>query len=270
MTFRGPVDTVLSIGGRNLTGMGMLMNIQEQPFTHKTEEVDLIGAPYIFQAKTGKKAWRFSVGGYVRDDAGSVLSLSNAAETAREPHSAIYARFGDNPGAHADIIPAVIASGGDFDLPRDGLIKVNNLQWQLASKDVLLDGALIANAVGVAASAAPYAALRHDFGAAHTGGFTVAFHISNVVWDGRDPAATGPVHAQRGYPRLYRLDARDGAERAPLPPGGRHPLRRGRGTDRQPFPLGRYRHHLDGRRGRPSRRHHRSDLPRVGATHHGI
>ena len=184
MTFRGPVDTVLSIGGRNLTGMGMLMNIQEQPFSHKTEEVDLVGAPYIFSAKTGKKAWRFSVGGYVRDDAGSVLSLSNADETAREPHSAIYARFGDNPGAHADIIPAVIASGGDFDLPRDGLIKVNNLQYQLASKDALLGGALIANAVGVAASAAPYAALRHDFGAAHTGGFTVAFHVSNVVWDG--------------------------------------------------------------------------------------
>ena len=161
------------------------MNIQEQPFSHKTEEVDLIGAPYIFQAKTGKKAWRFSVGGYVREEATqSVLALSRSTETAREPHSAIYARFGDAPGAHADIIPAVIASGGDFDLPRDGLIKVNNLQYQLASRDVLLDGTLIANAVDVAASAAPYVNLRHDFGAAHTGGFTVAFHISNVVWDG--------------------------------------------------------------------------------------
>ena len=62
--------------------MGMLMNIQEQPFTAKTEEIDLIGAPYIFQAKTGKKSWRFSVGGYVRDDEGSVLKLSNSAETA--------------------------------------------------------------------------------------------------------------------------------------------------------------------------------------------
>ena len=29
--------------------MGMLMNIQEQPFAAKTEEIDLVGAPYIFQ-----------------------------------------------------------------------------------------------------------------------------------------------------------------------------------------------------------------------------
>ena len=184
MTFKGPVDTVLSIGGRNLTGMGMLMNIQEQPFSHKTEEVDLIGAPYIFSAKTGKKGWRFSVGGYVRDDAGSVLRLSNADTTAREPHSAIYARFGDLPGAHADIIPAVIASGGDFDLPKDGLIKVNNLQYQLASQDVHLDSTLIANRADVSASASPYSNLRHDFGLAFADPWTMAIHAGNIVWDG--------------------------------------------------------------------------------------
>ena len=185
MTFRGPVDTVLSVGGRNLTGMGMLMNIQEQPFTAKTEEVDLVGAPYIFSAKTGKKSYRFAVGGYVRDDDGSVLRLSNAAETAREPHSAIYARFGDEPGAHADIIPAVIASGGDFDLPRDGLIKVNNLQYQLAEgAGVLMDATLIANAVGVAASAAPYTNLRHDFHGAHGGSWTAIIHVGNIAWGG--------------------------------------------------------------------------------------
>ena len=184
MTFRGPVDTVLSIGGRNLTGMGMLMAIAEQPLAHRTEEVNLIGKPYIFAAKTGKKAYGFAVGGYVRDDAGSVLSLSNADETAREPHSAIYARFGDNPGAHADILPAVIARGGTVDLPRDGLQKVTGLTYELADDHVLLDSTLIAHRAGVAASAAPYSNLRHDFGAAHTTGFTVAFHIDNVVWDG--------------------------------------------------------------------------------------
>ena len=185
MTFKGPVDTVLSIGGRNLTGMGMLMNIQEQPFTAKTEEIDLVGAPYIFQAKTGKKSWRFAVGGYVRDDEGSVLKLSNAAETAREPHSVIYARYGDMPGAHADIIPAVIASGGDFDLPRDGLIKVNNLQYQLAEgSGVRMDGTLLANRLAVAASASPYTDLRYDFGGPHLTEWTASVHVGNIEWGG--------------------------------------------------------------------------------------
>ena len=185
MTFKGPVDTVLSVGGRNLTGMGMLMNIQEQPFTAKTEEIDLVGAPYIYSTKTGKKGYRFSVAGYVRDDAGSVLRLSNAAATGREPHSAIYARFGDAPGAHADLLPAVIASGGDFDLPRDGLVKVNNLQYQLAAgAGVLMDGTLIANVVGRSTSTDPFAALRHDFGAAHTGSWTLIVHASNIVFGG--------------------------------------------------------------------------------------
>ena len=153
------------------------MDIQEQPLAHKSEEVNLVGKPYIFATKTGKKSFGFAVGGYVRDDAGSVLSLSNADETAREPHSAIYARFGDNPGAHADILPAVLASRRRrWSLPRDGLHQGQlGSTYELADDHVLLDSTLIAHRAGVAAfRRRPTRNLRHDFGAAHTTGFTVA------------------------------------------------------------------------------------------------
>ena len=229
----------------------------------------MIGAPYIFSAKTGKKAYRFAVGGYVRDDDGSVLRLSNAAETAREPHSAIYARFGDEPGAHADIIPAVIASGGDFDLPRDGLIKVNNLQYQLAEgAGVLMDATLIANAVGVAASAAPYTNLRHDFHGAHGGSWTAIIHVGNIVWGGataleveifttiQQSGAGWMGQGQRN--RCARIRSRRWK-----PPG-----LRGKQQQRCPQPMDWPGHHLDGRL-RSERRHHRRAAPRVG-VHHGI
>ena len=58
MTYKGPIDTVLSVGGLNLTGMGMLLNIQEQPLRAKTEELDLVGVRHIYSAKTGKLAFQ--------------------------------------------------------------------------------------------------------------------------------------------------------------------------------------------------------------------
>ena len=183
--YKAPIDTVLSVGGLPLTGMGMLLNIQEQPVRAKTEEVDLVGVPYVYSAKTGKLAYRFSVGGFIRDDDGSVTRLRNGDQEGREPHSVIYARFGNAPGAHADLMPEVIASGGDFDLPREGLIKVSNIQYELAAAAGLLqDGTLTANRKANAASASPYANLRYDFGAAHADRWTLIVHVANVVWDG--------------------------------------------------------------------------------------
>ena len=141
MVYKAPVDTLLSIGGRNLTGMGMLLSITEQPLSAKTEDVDLIGVPYVYSVKTGKKGFGFSIGGYVRDDEGSILKLHGMPNG-----SVIYARYGNKPGAHVDIIPEVLTRGGDFTLPKDGLIKVNNVQYELAkASGVLIDGALIAN-----------------------------------------------------------------------------------------------------------------------------
>ena len=241
MTFKGPVDTVLSVGGRNLTGMGMLMNIQEQPFTAKTEEIDLVGAPYIYSTKTGKKGYRFSVAGYVRDDAGSVLRLSNAAATGREPHSAIYARFGDAPGAHADLLPAVIASGGDFDLPRDGLVKVNNLQYQLAAgAGVLMDGTLIGNRVGISTSSCPLlqSPLRlrrrtHRLVDAHRP------RQQHRIRRGQPPPSAA-IHHQRGE-RLQRMGRGGWGQRSPVPRDQRSDPGLRRDGHRQPGPLGRHR-----------------------------
>ena len=220
--------------------MGMLMNIQEQPFTAKTEEIDLIGAPYIFQAKTGKKSWRFAVGGYVRDDEGSVLKLSNARRRP-EPHSVIYARYGDMPGAHADIIPAVIASGGDFDLPRDGLIKVNNLQYQLAEgSGVRMDGTLLANRLAVATSASPYTDLRYDFGGPHLTEWT-ASHPRRQHRMGRRHGAERADLYQFRRERQQRMGARQRGRRAQLSRRRRRESRLRRNEQREPQPVDRLR-----------------------------
>ena len=154
------------------------------------------------------------MGGYVRDDAGlRPGALQRRRTTAREPHSAIYARFGDEPGAHADIIPAVIASGGDFDLPRDGLVKVNNVQYQLAEgAGVLMDGTLIANREAVEVSNSPYTNLRYDFGVANADPWTVAVHVGNVVWGGAlrlvvDMYTTSQANGNGGWVKASATDA---------------------------------------------------------------
>ena len=214
MTYKAPIDTVLSVGGLNLTGMGMLLDIQEQPLRAKTEDLDLVGVPYIHSVKTGKLIYGFSLSGYVRDDDGSATRLRNSDQEAREPHSVIYARFGDVPGAHADLAPEMIATGGDVQLPKDGLIKVNGIEYQLAAAAGLLqDGALVANRKDVAASGSPYAGLRHDFGAAHVNRWTLIVHVANVVWGG----------ASRLDLRLYTTAIADGGGGwAPVSPAGSH------------------------------------------------
>ena len=186
MPFKAPVDTLLSIGGRNLTGMGMLLEIAEQPFAAKVEDLDLIGAPYIYSTKTGKRGYGFSVSGFVRKDQGSITRLHEGDASAR-PESVIYARYGNLPGAHADLIPAVIPSGGAVDLPKDGLIKVNSLSYQLAGSGqggVLIDGTLIANQLAISDNAAPYLNMRHDFGESRDGPWTAITHVEIVEWDG--------------------------------------------------------------------------------------
>ena len=183
--YKAPIDTVLSVGGLPLTGMGMLLSIQERPLQAKTEDVDLVGVPYVHSVKTGKLVYGFAVSGYVRDDDGSVTRLRNSDQESREPHSVIYARFGDAPGAHADLAPEMIATGGVVELPKDGLVKVNGIQYELgAAAGLLPDGTLVANRKDVAASGSPYADLRHDFGAAHVNRWTLIVHVANVVWDG--------------------------------------------------------------------------------------
>ena len=99
MVYKAPVDTLLSVGGRALTRMGMLLSITEKPLSAKTEDIDIIGVDYIYAVKTGKKGYGFSIGGYVRDDEGSILKLHGMPNG-----SVIYARYGNRPGAHLSLI----------------------------------------------------------------------------------------------------------------------------------------------------------------------
>ena len=183
--FSAPIHTLLSVEGRVLTGRGTLFQIQERQFRQKTQEVSLIGDAWDYQAKVGKASYGFSLAGFIRDDQSSLVKLLTAAELAKEPLSVVFARYGRLPGAHVDIFPEMIVSGGDVDLPSEGLQKVNNVRFDMAQgTPPLLDAVLITNRKALSDTTGPYEETRYDFGAAHTDPWQLAVHVDDIQWEG--------------------------------------------------------------------------------------
>ena len=87
MAYQASTDTLLSIEGRLVTGKGTLFSIQERPFSHKHEEVSLVGEEYDYNVQTGKWSYGFGLSGFVKDDNTSLTRLINATEVAKEPLS---------------------------------------------------------------------------------------------------------------------------------------------------------------------------------------
>lgn len=180
MTSQAPINTLLSIGGRNLTGMGMLLSIDENELAKKTEEIDLIGESWVYEQDTGKRNYGFSISGYVRSDIGSVLKLHGAPNG-----SVIYSRYGNRPGADAFLIREVLTKNGTFDLPREGLMKVTGIQYELSrNQKILTGGTLLSRQLVIGDGDAPYTNQRVDFGSPHTTGWTAIIHVDTVEWDG--------------------------------------------------------------------------------------
>ena len=181
MGFQAAIDSILSIGGWNTTDMNMLIDMEEDPFTHVITKVNLKPNAFVYHRKNGKQTYGFGLRGLLRDDDGSVGSLINDVSSARESFSVICCPYGQNPGATADIFPKMqLTNRGKGEVDEDGFIEYSGIRYELAGEDPwLLDGKLIARIRNANDLDAPYENSRYDNGAvADMTNWNITVHVA--------------------------------------------------------------------------------------------